>query len=67
MSDRACTPAPTAFRLSAEEEAGERAALLYRLHQFAHATGASAGDDVVRWFDSRLRAEIERETARRRA
>jgi hypothetical protein len=59
--DRTATPADhDAVRLTPAEEEAVRSAILAQLHRFAHATGAEPGDDVVRWFDGRLRGAVER-------
>lgn len=62
MSGRQVSAAPSAYTaFSPEQEADERLDLLARLHRYAHATGAAAGDDVLRHFDGRLRSALERQ------
>lgn len=62
-SRQVLAPTPRTSTLTDAEEAAMRAAILASLHTFAQQTGAPAGDDVVRWFDSRLRCAQERTEA----
>jgi hypothetical protein len=61
MSERHITPPDRPLEpFSDQEERAERAAILASLHRYAHRTGASYGDDVLCWFDIRMRSAIER-------
>jgi hypothetical protein len=59
MTPRQITTTETATRLDPEAEAAEVRRLLNELHTFAQSSGATAGDDILRHFDFKLRHHTE--------